>query len=250
MKIARSMNPQSQTTTVVETINFENTLSGLANEMALAWFKLSQFPRARAIAPYFRFYKAMECIWTYTPYNNTYQQDGSLTTGLSIPYIYTVMNRTQDLKPLLAVSTGGSAIAMFQTLGARPKTFTRQHIVRYKPNYLLAGQTLKAASGDTLINTIVRPGYAHIACPDLDRAGGGGTEAVQPVNQVPSFGGTLVSADNAAWGAHLSYVEQFKADPVEPMYSVTLTVKWHFKQPNYLSPGSLREDVTEQPIGP
>lgn len=237
-----AMNPMSQSTTVIETINF-NRSSFESNNLQLQWFKLSQFPRAAAIAPYFKFYKAEVCIWTYEPYNNLYAQDASLGTALTIPYIYNVMNRTQDLKPLIAVSTGSDPLSMVQTLGGRPKTFTKKVILKYKPNYLMAGQTLRDPASGLIANTVVRPAYAHVACPDLARGGAPSTETVLPINVVDTtaLNATQVFADQVSWGGHLNYVEQKRADDTEDSYSVVLTVKWHFKQPNYIAPGSLNE---------
>jgi len=80
----------SQTAKIVETIEFNNIAPNYVQGLV---FNLNQFERARTIATNFRWMKATKVTWSIEPQFNTYQSEPG---GSTVPYVYTVMNRTQD----------------------------------------------------------------------------------------------------------------------------------------------------------
>jgi len=255
-RVPRAFNPMAQSTTVVETIDFTNLDINISKQLTLNTFSLRQFPRANAIAPFFKQYKAVECIWGYEAFNNTYQQDNDGTPDVTMPYYSWIMNRNNDTQPLNAVRLGADPSAVVRVMGAQPKAFNKKVVIRYKPNWNLCGQTIavaRDASGaiTSIGNQELTPTFKYLSCPNLG-VSGTGTESVLPaVNPGPQVSGiqvpsaTGVAGDFAIYGGHLFYLDQATRSATEPLYKLVLTVKWHFKQPNYIPPGS-RVEVPSQ----
>jgi len=117
----------SQYAKITETYAFTDINPGLNYNFD---FNLSQFIRASQLAPNFKWYKAAKVTWTIEPLYNTFQ-DGTAGTEVTMPYYYSVMNRTQDNSQLLLTD--------FQAMGCKPKKMISKQVKKNRQNWFSGG---------------------------------------------------------------------------------------------------------------
>jgi len=217
-------------------------------------FKLGQFPRASALAACFMFYRAKRVIYNYEPLYNTFQ-DGN--GAASKPYMYVVMNRSQQL-----LTNTMTSLSSFQVAGSRPVGLTGTKVVSYRPNWcspgLLAVRTTTAGGGQVLTDYATlgqQVQYGWLATPEgILNFYSNVTANDQPVNNLaiptPITGqqpfSTQPSITNSAiYNGHLVFLDQkILGDSVDaPVCRVTIQVEWEFK-------GAKNPFVTKQPTPP
>lgn len=234
--IPRSLGLGNQMAKIVETIEFNsvtpNTIQGCV-------FNISQFERARTLATNFRWYKPTKVTWTIEPQFNIYQSG----TGATVPYLYTVMNRSQD--------------SSFQTLndlltqGAKPKKLINQNRVTYRPNWctpglmvqnVVPGQTFGGMLDNVFIQGL-QPAYGWLQAPNYLNSQAAVPDTIRPyLVTTPGIANTEVQnqAGTTYFNGHQFYIDQqIAAGSTVPGYKITCQVHWSFKDPkNVLASGS------------
>jgi len=204
-------------------------------------FSLSQFPRACALAGNFQFYKAVKVIWSYEPCYNTFQS-GNVAT--SKPYLYVLMNRTQN-------QNNAPTLPQLQACGARPVALVSTKKIVYKPNWCSAGLTAVipgptpgdrnyiqqglraqygwlASAGRTLSIQNGNPAgsVGNVNPPDITSTG------LEPINQnLDNSTITLTnSVNNTVYNGHTTYIDQeYQGAEAQVIARLTCTVHWVFK---------------------
>lgn len=218
---------------VVETISIQDMASNAPYQRT---FSLNDFNRARYESCNWKFFKAARVTYTYEPLYNTFQ-DGDNNTALSAPYLYIMMNRTQDNEVPLGLGD-------LQGMGAMPRKLTNTYKFSYKPNWCVQGLTAVAAQGAGVYSLGAKTEYGWInnsshdfsqASPTVrnagvlipDQAGAVGSLLnAQTVHQYPSY---------CLYNGHDDYIDQKFAGTVanQVIARVSVTVEWHFKAPMY-----------------
>lgn len=224
----------NQMARIRETVEFEDLTADAVTNFV---FNLSQFQRASALAPSFKWYKAAKVEWNMDPLYNTFQ-DGP--TAASVPYLYTVMNRTQD--------TAGLNVQDFQAMGAKPKKFVGQHKLTYKPNWCSQGiglTLITSGSAGSVSSPVLATGLKQESAWLMSPDGNSGPNTTQSTSTAfyspnPTPPGTLSPApfrtitNQVVYNGHAIFVDQLL--PVVgtnvPIARVTCTVTWLFKDPN------------------
>jgi len=239
----RAARAPKQIARIMETVEFNDINSDTLYNFQ---FNLSQFTRASALAPSFKFYKAAKVTWTLEALYNTFQENNG-GTGISQPFLYTVMNRTQD--------TTGQIVSDLQAMGAKPKKFIGKHELTYRPNWCSPGLSIFTAGTDTILNTSsplaqgLKVQYAWLASPNTNATGGIST--FTPTNPTTYPPGTNVAAakiiaNQVVYNGHTIFVDQL-VPPSAPLTvgRLTCTVEWHFKDAHYTA--APRNTVMVQP---
>lgn len=228
------MNDSNQFATIKETVEFTDLNPNLGYNFN---FNLSQFIRASALAPNFKWYKAAKVEWSMEALYNTFQ-DGTTGSEVTIPYYYQTMNRTQD--------TTGINLQDIQAMGAKPKKLTGKSVTSYTPNWCSPGLTTYANSvGGGSIARLTQLGlkaqYSYLASPDADEGKN------NPSYQVPALpsgtgqdGMNAVNANMPVYNGHTVFVDQLvPTGTLQAVARVVCTVTWLFKDPHYtLAEGS------------
>lgn len=240
-RVPRSLNPMNQHATLIETVPLDVCAQ---NVLTPRYFSLNMFPRSVDVAYNFKYYRAAWVEWTYTPLYNTFQEDAA-ETNVQVPYMYTIMNRTQDS---FAPATKATAAQFIETQGAKPKTFTKKIVLRYKPNWTSPGLVnVRAPAG--LVNYVVNlgstPSYKWLSCPtQLGGQGSGNTYGQQQINLISGSntmpGGVgLIDTATVVYNGHYEFFDQVGNSGTEPTTGhLSCTVKWEFKNPGgvYINP--------------
>jgi len=229
---------RGQTARIVETLECADLTVKSSYENV---FSLSQFPRACALAGNFQFYRATKVIWSYEPCYNTFQS-GNVAT--SKPYLYVLMNRTQN-------SQNAPQLNQLQACGARPVALVSTKKVVYKPNWCSAGLTAVIPGptpGDrNYLQQGLRAQYGWLAS-------GGRTFSIQTGNPAGSVNSanppaisfysinptnqsldntttTLAnSVNNTVYNGHTTYIDQeYQGAEAQVIARLTCTVHWEFK---------------------
>jgi len=235
-------NGMGQSASIVETLQETDLLTGL---FKYGTFTLSDFPRASAVAPFFKFYRAARVVWTYEPLYNTFQD---VAGALSKPYIYIVMNRSQEAKDLAA------GFASLQATGARPRALTKNIVVSYRPNWCSPGVSMiytnTAPGGPAGQLTASEPmglkvEYAWLQTPNsltaINEAQRVGLITTGPVATPlpPNTGSTTAEiplnlANCVQYNGHVAYVDQSVPNTSQnPVARLTCSVHWEFKGAKY-----------------
>jgi len=240
----------NQMAKIQETVEFTDMT---ADQVYNFTFNLSQFQRASALAPNFKWYKAAKVEWRIDALFNTYQEGVSGT----VPYLYQVMNRTQSAQPL--------NIQDIQAQGAKPRKFVGQHKIMYRPNWCVIGalQTQPVAGAGSLVAATpiyangLKATYDWITSPE-GNPGQNKTAsnplAFYPINPTPGFAGVSQSVVNApnqtVYNGHTVFIDQLVPLPAIPVGRVTCTVTWVFKDPNcsYLAPPTVDIQPKAAPV--
>lgn len=256
---ARKGMSRSQTAHIVETVEipFGNNArtSGTANQLFNRTFLLSMFPRATLVAPNFKLFRAKKVKWTYTPLNNTYQQQFVAAANVAIPQFFSVMNRTQDSD--YEGQGQFTALASLEAMGATARLFTKKIVIEYRPNWNASGQTIVTGgtggvTSANFLTTGYTPSYRMVACPDWQLSGvtqTGGSGFIPDLGDVP--GATIqtypaVNGMYCVWNGHLDFVHQIGAIPAEQLYTLECTVEWEFAKPNFIIPGGREPPPVEE----
>ena len=235
-----------QSARIVETIEFKNMTP---NYVAPFTFSINQFERARTLATNFRWMKATKVTWAIEPQFNTYQ-GSTIGAQPTIPYVYTLMNRTQD--------SAGMTLSDMLSCGCKPVKLTNLKKLTYKPNWcspgLLAQNVLSGPGFGGYLNNVVFMGlkaeYGWLQAPNVLPANTNppqipptGTNHIQPIPPVGLAGepfnqSTVNIASDVLYNGHQVYIEQ-QGVAAQTQYRVTCTVHWSFKDPkNVLASGT------------
>lgn len=219
---------QKQMAQIVETIEF-NKLA--PNVVQSCTFNIGQFERARTLATNFRWYKPTHVTWKIEPQFGTYQ---AVPGGSTVPYLYTLMNRTQD--------SSFMTLSDMLTQGARPVKLTATKSLSYRPNWCspaLLSQNVVSLPGQFggAVNQIAMAGltaqYGWLQAPN-NLLGGAAITPIFQVGYAPGVVTNTTVSNNAAttlYNGHQYYVEQQTVTTGVPTFKITCTVKWSFKDP-------------------
>lgn len=244
-RVPRSLNPMNQSATIVETIDVTGFI---AQQVYPSAINLAQFPRSTLVAANFKWYKCVSIEYKYTPRYNTFQEQGTgSTNNSSVPYVYTIMNRTQDsLAPAVTPLMGRQ---FMESMGAKPRTFTKAFTLRYKPNWcspgLISLQSTSFLTGNTsnpnqnaytnLVQNGLKAEYGWINCPNFvaPQTGLSAINAFEaPINGPPGMVSGPASSIYPVYNGHYFYVQQRQQGGVDPdVCDLQITAKWVFKHP-------------------
>lgn len=215
----------NQYATIQETIEYSEVQPNSAYQCV---FNLSQFVRAAALAPNFRWMRPIKAIWKLEPLYNTFQQE--TTSQLSIPYYYSVMNRTQDSRPQVTTD--------FQACGAQPRKLTSPITFSYRPNWCSMGLPVQDPQTKNIQFLGLKAQYDWCQTPITNVSGLPMTGVVTPQNSLTVPYGPAVAttpgnyAGGQSFNGHDILLDQeyFAAAPAA-VARLTLTVVWQFKEP-------------------
>lgn len=232
---------------IQETVEFTDMT---ANSVYNFTFNLSQFQRASALAPNFRWVKAAKVEWRVDALFNTFQEGTSGT----VPYMYTVMNRTQSAQPL--------NIQDIQAQGAKPRKFVGTHKMSYRPNWCVPGMLQTVSNAGSMLTPVYANGlkatYDWLSSAEtnlgINKSSITNIE-FYPLNPLPPGGAPIASSvvnipNQAVYNGHAVFVDQVTPLAAFPVGRVTCTVTWLFKDPNctYLAPPTV--DIVPKVIDP
>jgi len=218
---------------ILETIEYNNVAPNVVQAMT---FTINQFERARTLATNFRWYKPTYVTWTIEPQFNTFQ---SGINANSVPYMYKIMNRSQDPSFM--------TLSDILSQGAKPMKLISQKKISYRPNWcspglivqnVVAQQGFGGALNNVYINGLT-PQYGWLQAPNLLPTGTSGSgqplvpgtiSSLQP-GDPRATGPALNLAANTVFNGHQVYIEQQTAPQSTPVYKVSCTVSWSFKDP-------------------
>lgn len=214
---------RSQYASIIETIDPSGL--GIAitpNVLVNNAFSLSQFNRAKSLACQFQYYRAKRVTYVYTPLFNTYQEGVS---GFSKPYMYTLMNRTQQFM------LGG--LLQLQHSGARPKPFTSVTKVTYVPNWCSPGLVARGPEEAPVINTGNQAQYAWLTTPFSDTGADDSAPQIEGAlsTSLPTIDIPAITPNCVVYNGHTTYVDQPGSDA--PVYNLLIQVHWEFKGAHY-----------------
>ena len=223
-RIPRQMATPNQSAHIVETVLYNDLFPG---QMYNLNFNLAQFQRASLLAPNFKYYKPTKVTWQLEPLYNTFQEGGGGGPAYSKPYLFQVMNRTQDVGNFYS-------LVDLREMGAKPVAFTKTQSMSYSPNWVKTGLTSVLATGGN-INSIQTSGntpcYDWTACPDVTSF----NRADIPTIISPDLNLPYVTAgtrtNTVLYGGHYLWIEQTVLG-TQKMARLTCTVHWAFKNPN------------------
>jgi len=224
---------KTQVARITETIEIQNVTP---NKLIKSQFHLGQFKRASLLANNFKWYKATKVTWKLEPQFNVYQYGA---TNPGAPYVYTVMNRTQDqglnvnLNDLLA-------------MGAKPRKLTGMKSTSYRPNWCSPGllsqnvvpiSTFGGALNNVFVNGL-KAEYGWLMAPnDSSNLTVGPTyglyKPIMPVGPTSTVGNTEVQIAPAAavYNGHYFYINQVNSPSSYILCKLSCTVQWVFKDP-------------------
>lgn len=216
---------RGQTCSIVETIQFPDIKSNTGYAYI---FTLSQFNRAKALAPQFQYYKAAKVTWTYEVLYNTFQEG----SNFSKPYMFTIMDRTQQV-------TDGS-LQYLQHAGARSVAFTKTQHISYVPNWCSPGAMAVIYNTDGTISGINAQGYqkqySWIESPTQSLAADNPADIQNYLYTQATLGAgapqPTTSNNKCVYNGHRAYVDQSPGD-ANLISRVTCTVHWLFKGARY-----------------
>jgi len=205
-----------------------------ANNPVNMTFCLAQFPRANRLAAQFKFYRAAYVEYRIEPTYNVFAETASTTTP-SIPYLYKLMNRTQD--------NAAKSIAEIQATGAKGHKLTGIHRISYKPNWCTGGlqiYTLAAPPNSGLQSAYTQglsPKYGWLACPDTVVSSASATPSIiQTSSAWVTSSSVQMSAIQPAltlYNGVTVICDQEYVGGTQAVARVTCTVHWEFKDPNF-----------------
>lgn len=207
-------------------------------------FSLAQFARASVLAPSFKWYKATMVEWTIEPLYNTFQ-DGTAGTEVSVPYYYTVMNRTQDKSAL--------NLDDYQAQGSKPKKLVAKTTIKYRPNWCSGGLSAYYFNNNGTMAPLqytyaqtpmlgLQQQYGWLASPHtiLDQNETSVINPIQPDGDLAPPGSLLppltgmnpVYANKVVYNGFSMLVDQsVPTGTLQPVARVVCTVHWAFKGP-------------------
>jgi len=207
------------------TIRESTVFSDVQGNMAYNFnFNLSQFQRASALAPNFKWYKATHVEWIVEPLFNTFQDSAGSST---IPYMVQTMNRTQD--------TTGVNYGDLLAMGCKPKKLTSPVKTKYTPNWCSPGlqtQVIDLGATSTAISLGLKAQYSWLPCPDTNP----GLNVVSTLIPAAPAAQPMapIAANMVIYNGHSVYFDQ-EIDAIvdQNLARVTCNVIWAFKGPHY-----------------
>lgn len=195
-------------------------------------FNIANFPRALALQPLYRYYRAVKVSWTYETLWNNYTANQNTGTAINqtVPQLYWQMDRT-DQKPFLSVGD-------FQDAGAKPWPLTRKKVISYVPNVIQEQIQDSIGAAATLV------GITDVS-PVPKRK-----NAWLPATSISSASGALTPAlDDWTYHGHQVIIDQLAGSAAtNPALSrVICTVHWQFKDP-FISASPQVARVARTPI--
>ena len=236
---------------IVETIEF-NRLA--PNQVQAMTFNLNQFQRARTLATNFRWFKPLSVTWTIKPQFNVFQ---SAVGSSSVPYIYQLMNRTQDSSFMTQED--------LLSCGAKPRKLTATTKTTYRPNWCSPGLIVQnvvplvGQFGGALNNVFMnglQAQYGWLQSPNALPTSQSAPQGITPLTKVTTYANNpVVNVPGATiFNGHQVYIDQQATTPTIPTFEVTCQVTWAFKDPkNVLAqPGDniFADFPDEGPTGP
>lgn len=236
LRVPRGINDHGQMATIKETVEFVDLSPNLGYNFN---FNLSQFIRASALAPNFKFYKAKSVEWTVEPLYNTFQ-DGTTGGEVTIPYMYMTMNRTQD--------STGIILKDIQAMGAKPQKLVGKKTIKYVPNWCSPGLSVYNV-GSYMASTGLQKQFDYLACPNTNSGQNVTSQfvpAIAPgsviIGQVPIY------ANQTVYNGHTIWIDQeVPTGTLQSVARVTCTVTWHFKDPHFTEAPQAETYVTVVP---
>jgi len=220
---------KAQMARIVETVEFNNVPANITNSCT---FNLNQFQRARTLATNFRWYKPLSVTWTIKPQFNTYQASAGSS---SVPYIYKVMNRTQDSS--LSVTQSD-----FLSMGARAKKLVATDKTTYRPNWCSPGLIVQnvvplvGQFGGALDNVFMnglQAQYGWLQAPNNLPASQTLPAGIRPLMKPTTYANSsVVNVPSATiFNGHQIYIDQQTNTANVPVFEMTCQVVWAFKDP-------------------
>jgi len=246
-RVPRSLNPQAQFATSVETFNVAPLTD---NSLYSHSFNLGQFPRSSAIAACYKWCRPVEVSYEYIPLYNTFQESTTGGAGVTVPIFFSYMNRTGNTK---APTPAAQQLEWIQSTGARAKTFNKKIVLKYKPNWLSSGLlTYGNAEGTENVSRLVSMGakaeFGWVPCPDgipqaVTQAGDYSLtvpgQAYKPdtipsdlETGLPLLNPVSVITNGVNYQGHFTYIRQAVEGSTQAVAELRITVKWQFKNPN------------------
>lgn len=206
----RSVSPQYQVATVVETLDPQSTF--LDNVTINQSVYLQQFARCNQMANLYEQFRIEEVAYTYSPLYNVFQENG--TTAPSVPIMYSVMDRLGSL------ASGSTVLNDLVEMGARRRKFTKPITIKYRPNTMVTtGVAQPGVSTQTL--QINGADYGRWFPCVTKRFGA-------PNSNTPN----TLSARVQTYNGHWVYFQQDVGSPTANLAcSVSITVRVSFKNP-------------------
>ena len=200
----------------------------------------SRFTRASILASQYKFYRATKVEYMYIPSYNTFQEG----SGSTIPYIFTVMNRSGEQLP-----ASGLSKAQIERMGATPVKFNKTVLKTYKPNILVGtASTHKLVQGTNptgypggVINWSFTPKYDEWLS----------TEILGTTPAIANPGGPTITQAGFApptYYGHWSYLQQDR--PTETLGTLVIKVHWEFKEPRSLQDATNLAEVKQAILAP
>ena len=248
-RIPRNPRASTQMASITETIEIQNIN---VNQNNFCTFSLSQFTRANQLGEYFKWYKPVSVTWILEPMFNVYQ---SGTSNPAVPYLYKIMNRTQDNTPLI--------LNDFLAQGAKPIKFNKPITIRYKPNWCSPGllsMSVVPISGfggavQNIVQQGLKPEYGWLQTPNqyfgslssLANISG----FLNNLGGATNIGNTMVSNASARtlFNGHAFYLEQYHGVSGIIPAKLSCKVHWVFKDSKYTQAGGQDNVFTEDLSG-
>jgi len=222
-----------QTASIRETIELSEMTPNTTYQYI---FSLNQFGRAQAIGAFFKFYKAAKVEWSFEPLYNTFQE-GNSGPSAGLPYLYTVMNRTQSKTSML--------LGDFQACGSKPIKFAKKITKSFVPNWCSPG--LMCYAQNTGTGSVNQGIYTNGLKEERGWLMGPEQLAQSPNGQLSN----LQTSDNqlvnglspqplivpmntnqVVYNGLNAIIEQANAPAGSTVCKITCTVHWIFKEPS------------------
>lgn len=228
-----------QYATIQETIEFKDIAPNTATSLV---FNLSQFSRAMALAKNFRWYKAVKVEWAIEPLYNIYYDN---TTGDTVPYLYSVMDRTQD--------TLGITLADIQGMGSKPVKLINKKVFSFVPNWCSPGLTTYQSNETGAITGLNQQGlkaqYSYLCAPNDANRAPNIPEYMLPIDTrdpVPvNSGMNAVNTNQVTYNGMDLWIDQAISQGNPLIARCTATVTWAFKDAKYSE--FVRDPVAVEP---
>lgn len=242
----RSAHKAGQMAHITETIDFSELTPNASYSNV---FSINQFPRASALAPYFKWYKASKVTWTYHPLYNTFQEQA--TPAPTVPYFYSVMNRTQTQRAL--------TLNDVHAHGAKPTKFVKKITKTYTPNWcsagLLTGAPINGSPASLqagLYSNGLKAETEWLMSPEIPQTSffntNGQNSVPVPADNQNLNGMTVaqmlpINTNQTVYNGHFTYIEQDAAPSASTVCKIVCTVTWRFKDPNCVINSNQVQDV-------
>jgi len=195
----------------VESVVYEDLTpnTGIVNVI-----NLQDFARSTDLAQYYQWYRITEVKYDYQPFSDTFQEGpstGAPSTSASAPQMYYIMDRSGRYD----TATTPFTLQTIVEQGAKPRKFTKNITIKYKPNTLILN-TIGGSDGTVIASAPQLKFNSWIST--YQPAGAGTTPRILP------YYGHIVWFDQETGTASLG--------------RLTITVTIEFKQPLSLDDSS------------